>query len=154
MKISFFEKLIGSGLFTGYMPFASGTFASLAALIIYLIPPFDTPSILIFMITLAILLGVPIADKFENEYGRDPKQCTVDEFVGMWITLLFMPRKIWWLALAFIIWRFMDIVKPYPIKKLEKIKGGWGVMLDDILAGVYSFISIQLIIYFFNMVQK
>ena len=106
------------------------------------------------MITLAILLGVPIANKFETQYGKDPKQCTVDEFVGMWITLLFMPRKIWWLALAFIIWRFMDIVKPYPIKKLEKIKGGWGVMLDDILAGVLSFISIQLIIYFFNMVQK
>lgn len=146
--------MIGSGLFTGYVPIASGTFASLAALVIYLVPGFDTPSILIFLITLSILVGVPIATKFETLYGKDPKQCTVDEFVGMWITLLFLPKKIWWLALAFIIWRFMDIVKPFPVKQLEKVKGGWGVMLDDIMAGVYSFIFIQLIIYFFNMIKN
>lgn len=154
MKISLLEKLIGSGLFTGYMPVAPGTFASLAALIVYLIPGFDTPSILILLITLSILVGIPVADKFESIYGKDPKQCAIDEFAGMWITLLLMPKKIWWLALAFLIWRFMDIVKPFPIRKLEKVKGGWGIMLDDILAGVYSFIAIQLIIYFFNMVQK
>jgi len=154
VKISLLEKLIGSGLFTGFITVAPGTIASLAALIVYLIPGFDTPSILILLITLSILVGVPVADKFESVYGKDPKQCTIDECAGMWITLLFMPKKIWWLALAFLIWRFMDIVKPFPIKKLEKIKGGWGVMLDDILAGVYSFIAIQLIIYFFNMVQK
>lgn len=154
MKISFIEKLIGSGLFTGYIPVAQGTFASFAALIIYLIPGFDTPSILIFLITLSILIGVPIADKFEYRYGQDPQQCTIDEFVGMWITLLFMPKKTWWLALAFITWRIMDIVKPFPLKQLEKIKNGWGVMLDDILAGVYSFVVVQLIIYFFNMIQN
>ena len=154
MKINFIEKLIGSGLFTGYMPAASGTFASLTALVIYLLPGIDTPSILIFLITLFIFVGVPIADKFEAKYGKDPKECTVDEFVGMWITLLFLPKKIWWLVLAFLIWRFMDIVKPFPARQLEKIKGGWGVMLDDIMAGIYSFISIQLVIYFFNMIQK
>ena len=48
----------------------------------------------------------------------------------------------------------MDIVKPFPARKLEDVKGGWGVMLDDIMAGIYSFIAIQLIIYFFNMIVK
>ena len=154
MKINFIEKLLGSGFYTGYSRFASGTMGSLAGLIIYLIPGFENPSLMIFMISLFILIGVPIADKFEARYGKDPKECTIDEVVGMWITLLFLPKKIWWIVLAFLIWRAMDIIKPFPARKLEDVKGGWGVMLDDIMAGIYSFISIQLIIYFFNMIVK
>ena len=154
MKINFVEKLLGSGFYTGYSRFASGTMGSLAGLIIYLIPGFENPSLMIFMISLFILIGVPIADKFEARYGKDPKECTIDEVVGMWITLLFLPKKIWWIVLAFLIWRAMDIIKPFPARKLEDVKGGWGVMLDDIMAGIYSFISIQLIIYFFNMIVK
>lgn len=106
------------------------------------------------MISLFILIGVPIASKFEVLYGKDPKECTIDEVVGMWITLLFLPKKIWWIVLAFLIWRALDIIKPFPARKLEDVKGGWGVLLDDIIAGIYSFISIQLIIYFFNMIVK
>ena len=154
MNINFLEKLLGSGFYTGYIRFASGTWGSLAALIIYIIPGFENPSLMIFIISLFILIGVPIASKFEVLYGKDPKECTIDEFVGMWITLLFLPKKIWWIVLAFIIWRAMDIIKPFPVRKLENIKGGWGVILDDIMAAIYSFILIQLIIYFFNMIVK
>lgn len=154
MKINFVEKLFGSGFYTGYIRFASGTWGSLAALIIYLIPGFENPSLMIFMISLFILIGVPIADKFEALYGKDPKECTIDEVVGMWITLLFLPKKIWWIVLAFLIWRAMDISKPFPARRLENIKGGWGIMLDDVMAAIYSFISIQIIIYFFNIMVK
>ncbi|MHB8906976.1 MAG: phosphatidylglycerophosphatase A family protein [Melioribacteraceae bacterium] len=154
MKINFLEKLLGSGFYTGYIRFASGTWGSLAALIIYLVPGFENPSLMIFLISLFILIGVPIGDKFEALYGKDPKECTIDEVVGMWITLLFLPKKIWWIVLAFLIWRAMDIVKPFPARKLESIKGGWGIMLDDVMAAIYSFISIQLIIYFFNIMVK
>ncbi len=154
MKINFLEKLLGSGLYTGYIHFASGTWGSLAALVIYLIPGFENPSLMIFMISFFILVGVPIADKFELIYGKDPKECTIDEVIGMWITLLLLPKKIWWIILAFIIWRAMDIIKPFPARKLEDIKGGWGVILDDVMAGIYSFISIQLTIYLFNMILK
>lgn len=154
MKINFLEKLLGSGFYTGYIRFASGTWGSLAALIIYLVPGFENPSLMIFMISLFILIGVPIGDKFESLYGKDPKECTIDEVVGMWITLLFLPKKIWWIVLAFLIWRAMDIVKPFPARKLESIKGGWGIMLDDVMAAIYSFITIQLIIYFFNIMVK
>ncbi len=154
MKINFVEKLLGSGFYTGYMKIASGTWGSFAGLIIYLIPGFENPSLMIFMISLFILIGVPIATKFESVYGKDPKECTIDEIVGMWITLLFLPKKIWWIILAFLIWRVFDIVKPYPTRNLEKIKGGWGVMLDDVMAGIYSFILIQLTIYIFNLITK
>ncbi len=152
MQINFIEKLIGSGFYTGYVKTASGTFGSLAALVIYLIPGFENPSIMIFFITLLILIGVPIARKFELVYGEDPKEYTNDEVIGMWITLLFVPKKIWWIILAFFIWRAFDILKPFPIRKLESVKNGWGVILDDILAGIYSFIVIQLIIFFFNKI--
>jgi phosphatidylglycerophosphatase A len=154
MKINFIEKLLGSGFYFGYLPKVPGTWGSLAALIIYMIPGFENPALMIFMVSFFIVIGVPIATKFEAIYGVDPKECTIDEVVGMWITLLFLPKKIWWIAIAFIIWRIMDIIKPYPARKFESIKGGWGIMLDDIMAGIFSFISVQLIIYFFNLIIK
>lgn len=152
MEINFLEKLIGSGFYTGYIKKASGTFGSLAAFVIYLIPGFENPSIMIFFITLFILIGVPIARKFESIYGEDPKEYTNDEVIGMWISLLFIPKKIWWIILAFFIWRAFDIIKPFPVRKLESVKNGWGVLLDDILAGIYSFMVVHLIIFYFNKI--
>ncbi|MCX7876205.1 MAG: phosphatidylglycerophosphatase A [Melioribacteraceae bacterium] len=154
MKINFLENLIGSGFYTGYVNKASGTFGSLAALLIYLIPGFENPTIMIFFISFFIVIGVPIAIKFENKYGPDPKEYTNDEVIGMWLTLLFVPKKIWWIVIGFFIWRFLDIVKPFPAKQLEKVKNGWGVLLDDIAAGIYSFIILQLLIYVFNLITK
>lgn len=154
MKLNPLEKFLGSGFYAGYLPKVPGTWGSLFAMIIILIPGMENPSIMIFLISFFIVIGVPVATKFESVYGKDPKECTIDEFVGTWIALLFVPKKIWWFLLAFIIWRVLDIVKPYPARKLESIKGGWGIMLDDIAAGIYSFISVQLIIYAFNMFTK
>lgn len=121
-------------------------------MILFLIPGFENPSIMIFLISLCILIGVPIAVKFEMKYGEDPAEYTLDEFIGMWITLLFIPKKIWFILPAFFIWRAFDIIKPFPVRKLESVKNGWGVILDDVLAGIYSFITIQLAIYFYNMI--
>lgn len=144
------EKILGSGLYSGYIKTASGTFASLVALFIYLIPGFENPTLMIFVISVCIVAGVPIADKFEKEYGKDPSQFTLDEFIGTWITFLFLPKKIWYLIPAFLIWRALDIFKPFPARRLEKINGGWGVILDDVAAGIYSFIVMQIIIYLLN----
>ena len=94
MKINIIEKFIGSGFFSGYIPFAPGTFGSLIALFIYLIPGMENPTILLLLISLFSVVGIKIGTKFEAIYGKDPKQCTIDEMVGMWITLLFIPKKI------------------------------------------------------------
>lgn len=153
-KINFIEKFLGSGFYTGYISNASGTFASAAALLIYLIPGFENPAFLLLVISVFIVAGVPIATKFENIYGKDPKECTIDEVVGTWITFIFLPKKIWWILLAFLIWRAMDIFKPFPIRKLEKIKGGWGIMLDDIAAGFGSLIIVNLIIYLISLLTN
>lgn len=150
MKINPIEKLIGSGFYTGFLPKIPGTYASFVALLFFIIPGFENPALMIFLISFFILTGVPIAVKFENEYGEDPAEYTLDEFIGMWITLLFIPKKVWFLLLAFIIWRIFDIVKPFPARKLESVKNGWGVILDDVMAGIYSFMAVQIIIYFYN----
>lgn len=150
MKINILERILGSGFFSGYIPFAPGTFGSLVALSIYLVPGMENPTILLVLISVFSVVGIPIGTKFEALYGKDPKQCTIDEMVGMWITLLFIPKKIWFIILAFIIWRILDIVKPFPANIAEKLDGGLGIMLDDIIAGIYalaiSHIVINLII--------
>ena len=150
MKINLLERLLGSGFFSGYIPIAPGTFGSLVALAIYLIPGFENPTILLTLISLFSIIGIYTGNKFEKVYGKDPAQCTIDEMVGMWITLLFIPKYIWYILFAFIIWRILDIIKPFPANIFEKINGGWGIMLDDIMAGLYSLILVHIIIYLIN----
>lgn len=150
MKISLVERIIGSGLFTGYIPKASGTFASALALFLFLIPGFENPTFLMLLISVAIVVGVPIATKFEKLYGKDPSQFTLDEFIGTWIAMQFIPKKVWIILPAFILWRLLDIYKPFPAKQIESIKGGWGIILDDVVSGLYSFIIVQLTIHIIN----
>jgi phosphatidylglycerophosphatase A len=150
MKLNFFEKLIGSGFYTGYIPFASGTWGSLAALIIYLIPGFEKPVVIIPAIILFTVLGIFIGNKFDVIYGKDPAECTVDEVVGMWISLLFLPKTILVVTAAFISWRVFDIIKPAPARQLESLKGGVGIMIDDIVAGIYSLLLLHFILFIFK----
>jgi phosphatidylglycerophosphatase A len=150
LKLNFFEKLIGSGFYTGYIPFASGTWGSLAALIIYLIPGFEKPVIIIPAIIIFTILGVFIGNKFDVVYGKDPAECTVDEVVGMWISLLFLPKTFLIVTVAFLSWRAFDIIKPAPARQLESLKGGVGIMIDDIVAGIYSLLLLHLILFIFK----
>ncbi len=148
MKLNYIEKLIGSVFFTGYIKFAPGTFGSLAAILIYLLPGFENPTIMISAITVCIIGGIKLGTKFEKCYGKDPSQFTLDEVIGTWISLLLVPKTILFVPLAFLVWRILDIIKPFPAGFAEKIKGGTGIVLDDIIAGFYSLIIIQIIVYF------
>lgn len=149
MKINFIEKLLGSGFYTGYVPFISGTFGSLAGLIIYMIPGFENLFIIIPAILLFIFYGIFVGNKFEAVYGKDPPECTIDEIVGMWISLLFLPKTLPVSLFAFFIWRLLDIIKPFPARKLENLNGGLGIMMDDIVSAVYSVVLIHLILFIF-----
>ncbi len=149
INLNFFEKMLGSAFYTGYIPFAPGTFGSIVALLIYLIPGFENPTLLLILISLFSIVGISIGTKFETIYGKDPKQCTIDEMVGMWISLLFIPKTIWFILIAFILWRIFDITKPFPANIAEKLNGGIGIMLDDIIAAIYTLILTHIIIYLF-----
>ena len=150
MKINFFERFIGSGFFTGYFPIASGTVGSLAALIIYLIPGFEQLFVIIPSIVIFMVYGIYVGTKFEAEYGKDPAQCTIDEVVGMWISLVALPKTFTIVAIAFILWRILDIIKPPPARNLERLKGGLGIMIDDVISGIYTLIIMLLVVYLFG----
>lgn len=150
MRLNFFEKLLGSGFYTGYITFIPGTFGSLAALIIYYIPGFENPLILIPAIIIFTFYGIYIGNKFESIYGKDPSECTIDEVVGMWISLLFLPKILLISLLTFVLWRILDIIKPFPARNFEKLKGGIGIMMDDITSGIYSLIIVHIILVIFK----
>ena len=150
-QISLFEKIVGSGFFTGYIPIASGTFGSLIAIIVYLIPGFEQLQIILPSIVILFFYGVYVSSKFENVYGKDPSQCTVDEVVGTWIALIALPKTVYIILTSFLIWRIFDIIKPFPVRNSEKLPSGWGIMIDDAIAGFYSLIIVQLIVYSFGV---
>lgn len=141
------KLFFGTGFLSGYLPKAPGTFGSFAALIIYLIPGFEKFYFIIPAIIITIIIAVPLGNYFEKLFGKDPSIFTLDEFIGTWITFLFLPKKLLLIILGFIIWRILDILKPFPAKKLESISGGWGIILDDIISGMYSL----LIMHIFNI---
>jgi len=141
------ENFFGSGFYTGYVPVASGTVGSLAALIIYLIPGFERLYIILPFTVLFFFNGIYLGTKFETKYGKDPSECTIDEVVGMWISLLLLPKTFWIVTITFFLWRMLDIFKPFPARRLEKINGGFGIMIDDVVSGFYTLIIMHLIVY-------
>ena len=139
---NFFYHLIATALGSGYAPLAPGTAGSLLAvfLIYYIFPP---SWILLISILLLFFLGVYTSGKLEKIHGEDPSLVVVDEVVGMAISLLFLPRNWQLFLLAFLLFRLFDIVKPAPINSSQKLRAGWGIMIDDVLAGIYALISVQ-----------
>ncbi|GAB6009159.1 phosphatidylglycerophosphatase A family protein [Dysgonomonas reticulitermitis] len=141
-----FHKIIATGFGSGYFPVAPGTAgAALATIIWYVISVFVSPCILIIttagLIALFTIAGIWSANKLEPVWGEDPSRIVVDEMVGVWIPLLAaIPDKFYYPLAAFILFRFFDIYKPLGIRRMESLKGGLGVMMDDILAGAYSFL--------------
>jgi len=106
--------------------------------------------LLIGLILVFTWLGTWSAKELESEWGHDPGKIVMDETVGVWITVLFIPFSWINVLLALIIFRFFDILKPLGIRAIdEKMLTPFAVMLDDILAGVYSAITLQIILYFF-----
>jgi len=150
-QINWFEKLIGSGLYTGYVPIASGTFGSLVAIVIYIIPGFERLEIIIPAIILLFSYGLFVSSKFEKVYGKDPSQCTVDEVVGTWIALIALPKSFLIVFTTFLIWRVLDIIKPFPARTSEKLPGGFGIMIDDVISGFYTVVIVHLFVYVFGV---
>lgn len=142
--------LIATIGFLGYLPFAPGTIGSLFALALFLLT--DVPVFAHFLIiAIGALLGMhasTVAEKTLKE--KDSKKIIIDEFIGFYISVLYLPKTLGIAISAFILFRFFDILKPLFISKLEKtLSNGLGVMADDILAGIYTNILIQVWLLFF-----
>ena len=135
--------LFATGFGVGNISPMPGTYGSLLGAALFLLVPVNQFSIKIAAILIVILFGAYAASIIEMETGvTDNNIIVIDEIAGMWITLLFVPMQLWWIISAIVLFRILDIVKPYPIKKIERLKGGYGVMLDDIAAGIYAGIAL------------
>ena len=145
----FFHKWISTGLGIGYIGKGAGTVSAGAACIVWYVfqSGFLLPSAFSIWITLLItIIGIWTSGKVEILWGKDSNRVVIDEIAGMCISLLFVPVTITNMLIAFILFRFFDILKPLYIRRLEILPGGWGVMADDILAGIYANIVLQLLI--------
>lgn len=135
------------GLGSGAAPKAPGTSGSLAALIPYFwLQNLSLSAYLVFVLV-AFIVGIYLCGKTAQDIGvHDHGGIVWDEFVGMWITMIAAPQGVLWLLLGFALFRLFDIWKPMPIAWLDsKVHGGLGIMLDDVLAGVYAAICLQIL---------
>ena len=143
MKI--FYYILATGLGTGFSPLAPGTAGSLLSLLlIYFFSPIP-PYILVLFIIVLFFLGVFASTQVEKDRGHDPSIVVIDEIVGMSIGLLFLPPNLTLFFIAFVLFRIFDIFKPPPINISQKLPAGWGVMMDDVIAGLYTLFLVQLI---------
>lgn len=150
-----FYKAFATAFGAGYSPFAPGTAGAIVAcLALWLFEKYQiistttTPIYFIGLIVITIVMGIIATNQLEKEWGEDPQKVVIDEVIGMWITMLFVPFTWINLLIGFVLFRFFDIAKPLGVRNMEKLGGGLGVMADDMLAGIYANIVLLVIIRF------
>ncbi|HMT94288.1 phosphatidylglycerophosphatase A [uncultured Thiothrix sp.] len=138
------------GFGSGLAPFAPGTFGTLAAIPLYLILSLFPLWLYFVVIVIAAVVGIWICGESAKKLGvHDHEGIVWDEFVGFWITMFAAPSGLIWLIAGFVIFRIFDIWKPWPIYIVDdKVQGGFGIMLDDLMAGVYALIVMQILAFF------
>ena len=119
---------------------APGTVASVVALVpAWLLMRFGGPAVLLLGTFAAIAIGTWASDVYAREAGSgDPSECVVDELAGQWLACVFASSSLFAFALAFLLFRLLDIVKPWPVSAAERLQGGAGIMGDDLLAGLFA----------------
>lgn len=132
---------------TGFFPIAPGTAGSLAALIPYAAVRWaGSPIADVGAIAFVMAAGIWAATRSESLLGgKDPGPVVIDEVAGMLITLAFLPLSLVGVIVGFLIFRVSDVVKPWPAGAMERLPGGWGVMLDDAFAGLYAHAVMRLL---------
>lgn len=136
----------------GRLPVAPGTWGSLVGVAIWEFGVFQ----LGFPVRLAViggvaLLAVWVSGLAETTLGKDARPIVIDEVVGQWVALLWLPQHLFWVVASFILFRAFDVIKPFPVGVSQKLKGGWGVVADDVLAGLYTAGVLYLIRRFVNV---
>ncbi len=140
-------KLLSTCFGIGYFPVAPGTVTSMVAVLCYFfIPVLHNPLLLLFLVLLCSGAGIWAGGVMEDYYGEDPSVVTIDELAGQWLALVFLPEGIMPMVLSLLFFRFFDIAKPGPVDALQRLPGGWGIMLDDLLAGFFANISVWVLL--------
>jgi phosphatidylglycerophosphatase A len=140
--------IIATALGAGYAPQAPGTFGSAVGLVLWFVLPniLWVQAVAIALVCVAGVWSGTVAERHFNR--RDPGQVVVDEVAGMMATLLLNPVSgFGWMVAAFLLFRAVDIFKPFPVNVLERLPGGAGIMADDVMAGVYANLALRVAIW-------
>ncbi len=138
-------KCLSSFFYLGHVPYIPGFFGSLGGLLFYLLVSYSF-TLYIGSLVVLTLLAFLVINKAEEIYGKkDAKPIVIDEAVGMMLALFLIPTKPLAIILAFIFFRLFDVLKPFPIKWAERQSSPLGVMLDDIISGIYANLSVQVL---------
>jgi phosphatidylglycerophosphatase A len=143
--------VLGSLFYTGFMPVAPASFASFVWLVVYLFVPgggmLANPWLLCFTVPFAVI----VSGEMERYYGRDAHEIVIDEFVGMQISFIALEPSLVLGLIGFFFFRLFDVWKPFPVNISQKLKGGFGVVADDMVAGVYARLVLVVVIRLFSL---
>jgi phosphatidylglycerophosphatase A len=158
LQANLLPRLIATVGFIGYSPLAPGTLGSLAAVLVFLLFP-SYLSTWFWMAGLALLFVVAvwsaqqIADWAAPSAASgkvDPQEVVIDEVMGMAVTLAFLPLSLKTVGIGFLLFRIFDIIKPFPARRSEKLPGGWGIVMDDVIAGIYANVGLRIVLSFWK----
>ncbi|MBT8406872.1 MAG: phosphatidylglycerophosphatase A [Deltaproteobacteria bacterium] len=139
---------LATGFFTGFLPIMPGTWGTFAGIPLVIISHRLTSIMQAAVTIVFVTIAVYIAGKAEILFeDRDARPIVIDEMVGFLIALLWLPLNFLTLCLGFVLFRLFDIVKPPPISTVEKrLQSGWGVVMDDVLAGIFANVTLRLLL--------
>lgn len=143
-----FHKLAATFFGIGYVGKGGGTLAAIALCMIWFLMPAGNIYWQVLLTLFICFLGVWSGNVVDAIWGKDSSKVVIDEVAGMMISLLFFPAEWLYILSALVLFRFFDIVKPLGIRKMETLPKGWGVMADDVLAGIYANLVLRGIVYF------
>ena len=133
--------------YAGFAPIAPGTVGSVVGLAVYVaVRWFNNPALETGAIVVSLIFGIWSSGVVEKELGKDPGPVVIDEVHGMLVTVAFLDVTPLGAFLGFILFRVFDVMKPFPAGRLEHLHGGPGIMLDDLVAGLYSQLTLRLLI--------
>jgi phosphatidylglycerophosphatase A len=142
-KTEFFTVLLSTGLYSGYSPFAPGTAGTVVGVLLYLFIIQFSPVYYIILIIALFFIGVRVSGNAEKIFGKkDHGAIVIDEIEGFLIAMFLVPKTIFFIISGFLLFRLLDIIKPF--SRFEQLEGGLGVMIDDIIAAVFTNVLLQL----------
>jgi phosphatidylglycerophosphatase A len=142
-----FGRIFGTFFGVGFVPIIPATWTSLVVAVLFLLLPLSDLRLQLLFLLFTVVTGIPACGYLEEEFGRDPKQATMDEAAGMAISLLAVPLSPLNVFVAFFLFRLFDVLKPQPARRAERLPGGLGIMADDLIAGVYARIAMAVFLW-------
>ena len=147
---NFLVRLLATFFYVGYLPLIPGTFGSLAGVLIFYLIEGNPLTYFLVTVILIVLGFVSVGQAEGLMQTKDPRYIVIDEVCGMLLSFLFIPYDIKLVMIGFLLFRTLDTLKPYPAGSFERIRGSVGIMSDDIIAGLYTNIILQVVVRFIS----